>query len=228
MLCCYLIIFLSSHYWVVVIRLGSPADFDQTADPSDVYPDNSRFTNYSSSVPADTPYVAAEISSANYQPSMTFVLGDEKATMSINDFPDLYRNGPLQQGSTYTAFVRAFAVGVPVGMCVYVCHLLLVVPSSLCVCVHVCVCVCVHNVCHFIFTGWCEDEKTVISSAASIQSVSVKLFSDTDYNHDSPKWGSCRDWGKCGWSCWIGDVTECCHSYLCGCCNVSNKKKGEQ
>ena len=83
------------------------------ADPSNVY-NNSVFTNYSSSVPANTPYVAAEIRSANYQPSMTFVLGDEEGTMSINDFPDLYRNGPLQQGSAYTAFVRAFPFPVAV------------------------------------------------------------------------------------------------------------------
>ena len=103
-----------SQYWVVVIRLESVANFDQTADPSMEYPDNSTFTNYSSSVPANTPYVAAEISSANYQPSTTFVLGDEEGTMDINDFPDLYRNGPLQQGSTYTAFVRAFSTPVSV------------------------------------------------------------------------------------------------------------------
>ena len=103
---------------MVVIRLDSAAGFDQTADPSALYPNDTQFTNYSSSVPAGTPYIVAEISSNNYDPSMTFVLGDEEGTMRINDFPDLYRNGPLQQGSTYTAFVRAFAVSVPVSICI--------------------------------------------------------------------------------------------------------------
>ena len=108
-----------SHYWVIVIKLGD-REFDQTADPSALYPNNSTFTTYSSSVPVGTPYIVAEIGSNNYDPSMTFVLGDEESTMRINDFPHLYMNGPLQQGSTYTAFVRAFAVSVLVS--IYISH----------------------------------------------------------------------------------------------------------
>ncbi|XP_064387090.1 receptor-type tyrosine-protein phosphatase S-like isoform X2 [Halichondria panicea] len=103
-----------SHYWVVVIRLDDASAFDESRNPTSVYPDNSSFTNYSASVPL-TPYIAAEIRADNYQPSMVFILGDESGTRGINDFPDLYRNGPLEQGSTYTAFVRAFSPTVPAG-----------------------------------------------------------------------------------------------------------------
>ncbi len=103
----------SSHYWVVVIRLDDASAFDESRNPTSVYPDNSSFTNYSASVPL-TPYIAAEIRADNYQPSTFFILGDESGTRGINDFPDLYRNGPLEQGSTYTAFVRAFSPTVPV------------------------------------------------------------------------------------------------------------------
>ncbi len=102
-----------SHYWVVVIRLDDASTFDESGDPSSVYPDNNSFTNYSANIPPLRPYIAAEIRSDNYAPLTDFTLGDDTGTRGINDFPDRYRNGPLEQGSTYTAFVRAFSRIVP-------------------------------------------------------------------------------------------------------------------
>ncbi len=98
-----------------MIRLDDDTTFDPSLDPSQVYPDDSQFTNYSSSTPL-TPYVAAEISAANYRSSSVFLIGDDVATRNLNDFPSLYRNGPLQEGSKYTSFVRAFSNTVPVSL----------------------------------------------------------------------------------------------------------------
>ena len=48
---------------------------------------------------------------------MTFVLGAEDN--SLNDFPELYRNGPLQPNTEYTAFVWGFVPSVPVSVNVH-------------------------------------------------------------------------------------------------------------
>lgn len=104
-----------SHYWIVVIRLDDTTTFDPMENPSQVFPDASAFGNYSSHlVLPNSPYIAAEISADNYQGNSVFVIGDEAGTMSINDFPLLYENGPLLEGAEYTAFVRAFTNTVPV------------------------------------------------------------------------------------------------------------------
>ena len=99
-----------SHFWV--IALITDASIDTTQQPTELFMDNSSFTTYSSSVSPGTPYIVAEISSTNYP--TTFVLGaDDNST---NDFPELYRNGPLQPNTEYTAFVWGFVPSVPVSV----------------------------------------------------------------------------------------------------------------
>ena len=90
-----------SHFWVVAL-ITDPS-IDTAQQPTALFMDNSSFTTYSSSVSQGTPYIVAEISSMNYL--TTFVLG---ADSSLNDFPELYRNGPLQPNTEYTAFVWAY------------------------------------------------------------------------------------------------------------------------
>lgn len=127
------IIFFFSHFWVVVIRLDNTMlTFDHVQNPSEVYPDTSMFTNYSTNVAPFQPYIAAEISADNYQESSMFLIGDNDSTSGLNDFPGLYQNGPLEAGSEYTAFVRAFVNTVPVsGLCMCVKS----VWGGMCVCV---------------------------------------------------------------------------------------------
>ena len=68
----------------------------------------------------------------------TFILG---ADSSVNDFPELYRNGPLLPNTEYTAFVWAFVPSVLVSV-----HTV-VNPRRACAVrvtvVVLCVCVCV-------------------------------------------------------------------------------------
>ena len=58
----------------------------------------------------NTAYIVSEMSSAVYETilSQVFILGDEIGTVGSNDFPQLYRNGPLQDDTQYTVFIRAF------------------------------------------------------------------------------------------------------------------------
>ena len=64
--------------------------------------------------PPNTPYVVAEMSVDSYQQSKAlFVIGDQSKTQQFNNFPDLYKNLPLEPGSTYTAFIRGFSPYIP-------------------------------------------------------------------------------------------------------------------
>ena len=42
-----------------------------------------------------------------------FTLGNDNETRQNNSFPDVYVNGPLRTGGTYTAFVWAFLEAIP-------------------------------------------------------------------------------------------------------------------
>ena len=102
-----------SHFWVIALIVSNA--IDTTQDPLQRFPDNSSFTTYSSVEPG-VPYIVAEIDSMNYP--TTFVLGaDDNSSTSLNDLPELYRNGPLTPGTSYTAFVWGFAPSVPVSVC---------------------------------------------------------------------------------------------------------------
>ena len=59
-------------------------------------------------IPVGSPYVAAEVSPAQITLPYTFSIGDQEATNSINDFPSLYSNPSLEEGTSYTAFIRVF------------------------------------------------------------------------------------------------------------------------
>ena len=61
-------------------------------------------------MPAGQPYIAAEIDSAVLPE--TYILGDES---QVNDLPELYRNGPLEEGTLYTAFIWVFVLRVSDG-----------------------------------------------------------------------------------------------------------------
>lgn len=81
---------------------------------TDQFHDNTSFATYSSYIPTNTPYIVAEMSTDIYlQAKRFFVLGDENSTQALNNFPKLYRNGPLQPGSIYTVFVRGFVHSIP-------------------------------------------------------------------------------------------------------------------
>ena len=84
--------------------------------PSQAFPDNDTFQSYSASPQPDTPYVVSEMSASSYQSLASggvFYLGDENRTRAGNDFPELYRNGPLVAGRRYSMFVWAFAHSIP-------------------------------------------------------------------------------------------------------------------
>ena len=104
-----------SHFWVVVVRLqGRKPPAYLTDSPIFRFPDNTSFTTYSSRLPADSPYIVTEMSADTYLHSRRFfVLGDEASSWPLNDFPSLYRNGPLDGRSSYTAFVWAFVDFIP-------------------------------------------------------------------------------------------------------------------
>ena len=83
-------------------------------NPIHQFPDNSSFDRFSSDTPANVPYIVAEMSAATYlQNRYSLILGDEDVSRTLNDFPDLYRNGPLMPGSRYTAFVWGFPPSIP-------------------------------------------------------------------------------------------------------------------
>ena len=83
-----------------MVRLNSEDDDLSTIDTSST----DRVT-YSDNIAAGLPYIAAEISISNYP--ATFVLGED-VQLAINDDPQ-FRNGPLRDGTYYTAFVRVFS-----------------------------------------------------------------------------------------------------------------------
>lgn len=93
----------------MVVRLaGSPSYLSE--NPKEYFPDNSSFIRYSTAdIPVNAPYVVAELSASTYSENRGFFLGNEADTTPLNDFPNLYMNGPLMEGSTYTAFVWGFA-----------------------------------------------------------------------------------------------------------------------
>lgn len=109
-----LIYFLTySHFWVIAMRLDN-SQVQPLENMTDQFLDNTSFTTYSSYIPTNTPYIVAEMSTDIYlRAKRFFVLGNENGTRALNDFPKLYRNGPLLPGSTYTVFVRGFVHSIP-------------------------------------------------------------------------------------------------------------------
>ena len=106
----------SSHFWVIVLLLSDAASQSLlTMSPSQAFPDNDTFQSYSASPQPNTPYVVSEMSAGSYQSlaSGVFYLGDENRTRAGNDFPELYRNGPLVAGRRYSVFVWAFVHSIP-------------------------------------------------------------------------------------------------------------------
>jgi len=83
-------------------------DFNSGAqNPKQMFPSNSSFTFYTNPAPFNTPYVVAEISSANYQMARRFVVGSNESN-SFND-DSKYVNGPLTSDTRYTVFVWGFS-----------------------------------------------------------------------------------------------------------------------
>ena len=83
-------------------------------NPIRQFPDNNSFARSSSNAPVNVPYIVAEMSAAIYIQNRRFlILGNDDGSRPLNDFPDLYRNGLLMPGSTYTAFVWGFTPSIP-------------------------------------------------------------------------------------------------------------------
>ena len=95
-----------SHAWIIAVRLSSVDSFILSVNTSERYPNQSSFENYTTAGD-DEPYIVAEISEQVYP--MTFALGDNFSTFLISDFPDIYINGPLTEGRSYSVFVRFFS-----------------------------------------------------------------------------------------------------------------------
>ena len=90
--------------WIVVVQLER-ADDNLTTIPISAV----ELAAFSDSLPARTPYVVAQIAIGAYP--TTFILGGvvpEGLNENIR-----YTNGPLREGTFYTAFVRAFSPTVP-------------------------------------------------------------------------------------------------------------------
>ena len=105
-----------SHFWVIAMKVDDAFAENIRQNSTVRLMDNSSFTTYSDNIPVNIPYIVAEISASNLTLSSTtsFTLGDEAATMRLNDQPILYRNGPLTQGTQYTAFLWGFPPSVAV------------------------------------------------------------------------------------------------------------------
>ena len=103
--------YIHSHVWVVAVRLSSQDSPILSVDTNEEYPTQDSFASYTTAED-DEPYIAAEISQQNYP--TTFALGDNSSTFSISDFPDLYINGPLMEGRSFSIFVRYFSALPPV------------------------------------------------------------------------------------------------------------------
>lgn len=72
------------------------------------FANNDSFVTFSpGGVGLDQPYVTSEISASRYDSARNYVLGDNSSLL-FNDQPQLYVNGPLDESTTYTAFVWAF------------------------------------------------------------------------------------------------------------------------
>ena len=121
-----------SHFWVVAIKLSDVDPSFLQGSPSNEFPNSQAFLSYSEGaisaqpqsstdaathfsslspdLPINSPYIVTEVSAAGYDvvASGVFVLGDENGTRSSNDFPEQYRNGPLEEGTRYTVFVWGF------------------------------------------------------------------------------------------------------------------------
>lgn len=95
----------------MAVRLSSLNSFILSANISEEYPNRESFASYETAGD-DQLYIVAEISQPNYP--MMFALGDNVTTFSISDFPNLYINGPLIAGSSYSTFVRFFSPLPPV------------------------------------------------------------------------------------------------------------------
>ena len=109
-----------SHFWVIAMKVDNAfADIIQL-DGTVQFRDNSSFTTYSDDIPLNTPYIVAEIAASNLTLSSNtnFILGNEGATAGLNDQP-MYRNGPLTQGTQYTAFLWGFPPSVAVSLRYY-------------------------------------------------------------------------------------------------------------
>ena len=105
-----------SHFWVIAMKVDSAFANNIRQNATVRFSDNSSFTMYSDDIPVNVPYIVAEISASSLTLSTTtnFILGDEGNTEFLNDQPTLYRNGPLTQGTEYTAFLWGFPPNVAV------------------------------------------------------------------------------------------------------------------
>ena len=102
-----------SHFWVIAMKVDNAFAGDIRQNNTVRFSNNNTFTMYSDNIPLNTPYIVAEISALNISDITTFVLGDERGTERFND-ELMYRNGPLTQGTQYTAFLWGFPPSVAV------------------------------------------------------------------------------------------------------------------
>eukprot|EP00731_Ephydatia_muelleri_P018087 Em0011g127a len=93
-----------SHLWVIVMRLNDSLTQQINGGTFNPFTSNATFANYSLSVPAGSPYVAAELP-GNRQSPLVYILGNESQQ---NDAPGVHPNKALMPGTTYTAFVWGF------------------------------------------------------------------------------------------------------------------------
>jgi hypothetical protein len=97
--------------WVVVIKLNTSdiTSLFSSDNPDIVFPNNNSFLSLSQvesgDIPFGRPYVASEISQSVISLTYTFIIGSPD---NDNDQPLLYANPPLEQGTYYTYFIRAF------------------------------------------------------------------------------------------------------------------------
>lgn len=106
-----------SHFWVIAMKHNETLRLD--VNPTVHFPNNRSFRLYSEDIPANIPYIVAEVAASKLASRNNFVLGNNSANGDFNEVAK-YVNGRLTPGTEYTVFLWGFSPSVPVSIdCVY-------------------------------------------------------------------------------------------------------------
>ena len=104
----YMNCFISSHYQIAVVLLPD-GGLDALSPPDQQFPSVASFSDYetANSYSGSDPlaYITAEFAGELFPSNGKFTVGDETQP---NDRMNLYVNGPLPRGYSFTFFLRAY------------------------------------------------------------------------------------------------------------------------
>ena len=99
-----------SHYQIIVVMLDQDTPVSDLPHPDKAFPAINAFLAYDTAIPTRiwgyAGYITAEFSRDLFPSDGRFTVGDPIET--ANDRTEWYPNSPLQYGSRYTFFLRAY------------------------------------------------------------------------------------------------------------------------